>query len=505
MVDDLKPKFIKEPRQSAVWMLIVLAVSVFIIEVFVMVLLTSLPAMSDAAKTLIDAATLSLLLFPIFYFLVFRPLIVNIAERRMAEEALRESEMRFRKMADHAPALIWLADTQNMGVWYNKHWLDYTGRSMEQELGFGWLDGMHPDDWARSAAYCQACFDARKKFEMEFRLRRADGSYGWVADVGMPRFDEKGAFLGYIGYCWDINDRKAAEAHLRLAANVFTYAREGILITDAHGSIIDVNETFSRITGYSHEEALGKNPRMLQSGRQTPEFYTAMWRELIENGHWTGEVWNRRKSGEVYAEMLTISAVHGNDKVTQYYVALFTDITSMKEHQRQLEHIAHFDALTGLPNRVLLADRLQQALSQSQRRKQSLAVVFLDLDGFKVVNDTHGHKMGDELLIVVSQRMRAALREGDTLARIGGDEFVAVLVDLEQPGDWVPLLDRMLQAASAPVQIGEFVLNVSASIGVTIYPDDNADADILMRHADHAMYLAKQAGKNCYRLYEAGQ
>jgi diguanylate cyclase (GGDEF)-like protein/PAS domain S-box-containing protein len=505
MAGDSKPQIIKEPRQSAVWMLIVLAVSVFIIEVLVMVLLSSLPAMSDAAKTMIDAATLSILLFPIFYFLVFRPLIDNITERRMAEEALRESEIRFRKMADHAPALIWLADTQNMGVWYNKHWLDYTGRSMEQELGFGWMDGMHPDDWARSAAYCQASFDARNKFEMEFRLRRADGSYGWVADVGLPRFDEKGAFLGYIGYCWDIDDRKASEANLRLAANVFTYAREGILITDAHGSIIDVNETFSRITGYSHEEALGKNPRMLQSGRQTPEFYTAMWQELIENGHWTGEVWNRRKSGEVYAEMLTISAVQDNDKITQYYVALFTDITSMKEHQRQLEHIAHFDALTGLPNRVLLADRLQQALSQSQRRKQSLAVVFLDLDGFKEVNDTHGHKMGDELLIVVSQRVRSALREGDTLARIGGDEFVAVLVDLEQPGDCEPLLDRMLQAASAPVQVGELILNVSASIGVTIYPDDNADADILMRHADHAMYLAKQAGKNCYRLYDVGQ
>jgi diguanylate cyclase (GGDEF)-like protein/PAS domain S-box-containing protein len=419
----------------------------------------------------------------------------------MAEEALRESELRFRKMADHAPALIWLADTSNMGVWYNKHWLDYTGRSMEQELGFGWLEGMHPDDMARSSAYCQSSFEARKKFEMEFRLRRADGSYGWIADVGVPRFDEKDEFLGYIGYCWDIDDRKTSEARLRLAANVFTHAREGILITDAHGSIIDVNDTFSRITGYSREEALGKNPRMLQSGRQTSEFYTEMWQELIKNGYWTGEVWNRCKSGQVYAEMLTISAVLDANKVTQYYVALFTDITSMKEHQHQLEHIAHFDALTDLPNRVLLADRLQQAMSQSQRRKLSLAVVFLDLDGFKAVNDTHGHKIGDELLIIISQRMRLALREGDTLARIGGDEFVAVLVDLEQPNDWEPLLARLLQAAAAPMQIGELMLHVTASIGVTIYPNDDADSDILMRHADQAMYLAKQEGKNRYRMY----
>ncbi len=513
MADDSKTLSLKEPRQSAVWMLIVLAVSVFVIEVLVMVLLSSLPPMSDAAKMMIDAGTLSLLLFPIFYFLVFRPLIVNITERRMAEEALRESEMRFRKMADHAPALIWLADTRNMGVWYNKHWLDYTGRSMEQELGFGWLEGMHPDDKARSADYCQASFDARKKFEMEFRLRRADGSYGWIADVGVPRFDDSGEFLGYIGYCWDINGRKATEANLQLAANVFTHAREGILIADEKGTIIDVNDTFSRITGYSREEVLGKNPRILQSGRQTPEFYTAMWKELTEKGHWSGEVWNRRKSGEVYAEMLTISAVYDADKVIQNYVALFTDITSMKEQQHQLEHIAHFDALTGLPNRILLADRLQQAMAQSQRRKQPLAVVFLDLDGFKAVNDTHGHKIGDELLIIVSQRMRSALREGDTLARIGGDEFVAVLVDLEIPQDWEQLLARLLEAASTPVQIGNLEANVSASIGVTLYPDDDddddddddADADILIRHADQAMYQAKQAGKNCYRLYDTSQ
>lgn len=229
-----------------------------------------------------------------------------------------------------------------------------------------------------------------------------------------------------------------------------------------------------------------------------------MWHELLENGHWTGEMWNRRKSGEVFAEMLTISAVYAADKVIQNYVALFTDITSMKEHQRELEHIAHFDALTGLPNRILLGDRLHQAMAQSQRRNQPLAVVFVDLDGFKTVNDTHGHKVGDELLIIVSQRMRSVLREGDTLARIGGDEFVAVLVDLEMPQDWQQLISRLLEAASAPVQISDFEVNVSASIGVTLYPDDDADADILMRHADQAMYLAKQAGKNCYRLFDAG-
>ncbi len=191
--------------------------------------------------------------------------------------------------------------------------------------------------------------------------------------------------------------------------------------------------------------------------------------------------------------------------VLQNYVALFTDITPMKEHQRQLEHIAHFDALTSLPNRVLLADRMQQALTHSLRRELSVAVVYLDLDGFKLVNDSYGHGLGDELLVALAHRMKSALRDGDTLARIGGDEFVAVLVDLEQLDDAKPVLDRLLTAASEPVLLGETRLQVSASIGVTIYPQDGAEVDLLLRHADQAMYVAKQAGKNRYHLFDVAQ
>lgn len=442
-------KLKKTPRhQSASWLVAVLAISVFVAELAVMFILPVLPPMSEQGTRFLDAILLSLLLIPVFFFLVFRPLINNISEREQAEHALRESESRFHKMADDAPALIWMADTQNLGTWYNQHWLNYTGRSLEQELGFGWIEGMHPDDRPRCAGFCQTAFDKRERFEMEFRLRRADDTYGWLADVGTPRFDENGEFLGYIGYCWEVDNRKEAELKLQLSASVFTHAREGILITDQNGTIIEANDMFSQITGYSREESIGQNPRMLQSGQQPPEFYSSMWNELLQTGYWSGEIWNRRKNGEAYAELLTISALKDSTGITLNYVALFSDITSIKNHQKQLEHTAHYDALTKLPNRVLLSDRLQQTMLQTIRRNRSMAVAFLDLDGFKQVNDTHGHKVGDELLIAISQRIKSALREGDTLARIGGDEFIALIVDLEEPQDCDPVLARVLQAAA---------------------------------------------------------
>jgi diguanylate cyclase (GGDEF)-like protein/PAS domain S-box-containing protein len=303
----------------------------------------------------------------------------------------------------------------------------------------------------------------------------------------------------------DITERKLVEEKLKLAASVFSYARESITITDDAGIIIDVNDTFTVITGYSREEVIGTNSSILQSGRQSPQFYADMWQTLLKEGHWYGELWNRRKNGEVYAEMKTISAVHDEHDVTTHYVALGSDITPMKEQQDHLERIARYDILTNLPNRSLLSDRLSQAMLQCSRHKQSLAVVFLDIDGFKHVNDTYGHDWGDKLLIALSLRMKGALREGDILARIGGDEFVAVLPDLTTVEDCEPLLERLLLSVSEPVTISDIVLNISASIGVTLYPQDSVDAGILLRHADQAMYVAKESGKNRYHLFDTVQ
>jgi diguanylate cyclase (GGDEF)-like protein/PAS domain S-box-containing protein len=290
-----------------------------------------------------------------------------------------------------------------------------------------------------------------------------------------------------------------------LAASVFTHSREGIMITDGKGLIVEINEAFTSMTGYNRAEAIGQHPNLLRSHHHTPEFFATLWQELETNGHWSGEIWNRHKDGHVLAFMETISAVYDAAGNTSNYVSLFTDITPLKEHQRQLEHIAHYDALTGLPNRVLLADRLQQAIAHSNRASNSLAVLYLDLDGFKAVNDSHGHNVGDELLVILAERLKSALREGDTLARIGGDEFVVVLVDLNLVEDYEPVLQRLLAAAAEPIQVNGLPLQVSASIGVTLYPQDGADPDQLMRHADQAMYLAKQAGKNCYHLFDVAR
>ncbi len=554
-------------------------------------------------------------------------------EQRQAQARIRESEQHFRNLANSGSALIWTSGVDKRCDYFNEPWLQFRGRELEQELGDGWTEGVHPDDLVRCADIYARSFDRRRPFVMEYRLLHADGAYRWILDEGRPRHDSAGGFVGYIGHCYDITERRQAleqvrrerdntrniletveaiillldpegrisrinrrgcevlgyqpdeltgrnwfetclppgddrqlqqglfhgvlardsalverhegqvltrsgelrliawrnrvirdergevigmlssgedvtehrqaEDRLRQAASVFATAREGIMITNTDGEILDVNAAFTWITGYPREEILGKNPRFLSGGLQDREFYAGFWRALQEEGFWRGEIWNRRKTGELYVEWLTVSAVRDEAGRTQRYVALFSDITSQKEHQKQLERLAHFDPLTGLPNRTLLADRLQLAMAQARRRGFQLAVALIDLDGFKEINDRYGHKSGDDLLMEVANRMRESVREGDTVARIGGDEFVAVLADLTSDRECLPMIQRLLHAAAAPVHAGERLLQVSGSIGFTFYPqEEEVDAEQLLRQADQAMYQAKVAGKNRYHIFD---
>jgi len=303
----------------------------------------------------------------------------------------------------------------------------------------------------------------------------------------------------------EMAQRKHNEAVLRIAATAFE-SHEGMLIADASKMIMRVNKSFINITGYSAEDAVGQNPRILASGRHDRSFYDAMSQALDGKGVWSGEIWNRRKNGQVYPEWLTISVVKDDTGVVSHYVAIFRDITEHFNAQAQIETMAFYDPLTNLPNRVLLAERLQQAMALAQRRSQQLAVVYLDLDGFKNINEHHGHEVGDHLLIALSTAMKGTLCEGDTLARIGGDEFVAVLNDLQNISNSLPMLNRLLRAAASPVKVGELTLQCSASLGVTFYSQDqDIDADQLLRQADQAMYQAKVAGKNRYHIFDAAQ
>jgi len=299
----------------------------------------------------------------------------------------------------------------------------------------------------------------------------------------------------------DISRRKQVEQGQRMAASVFASTQEGILITDAQLNIIDMNPAFGSITGYSRDEVLGKKPNLLKSGLHDAGFYEDMWQVINRQGYWRGEVWNRKKGGEIFAEWLTISAVADPQGKITHYIGTSSDITQLKEQERKLELMAHYDPLTGVPNRILLADRMHLALAQTKRDHCLMAVGYLDLDGFKPVNDRLGHEAGDRLLIEVALRIKNALREGDTIARLGGDEFVFLLLGLDKVEDCETTLHRLLEVISEPVALKNQAVSVSASIGVSIFPEDDTDPDTLLRHADQAMYKAKQEGKNCFHIY----
>lgn len=291
-----------------------------------------------------------------------------------------------------------------------------------------------------------------------------------------------------------ISQLKAELEYHQLATMAFETTSEGVLITDATPRIIHVNRAFIETTGYSPEEVIGKNPNLLHSGRQGVEFYKTMWLALQETGGWEGEIWNRRKSGEVYPEWLHINSVRDAQGNPTHYVGVFSDIGPNKEIQRELQQMAYFDLLTGLPNRRLFMDRLERAVAQSYRVKDGFVLLFIDLDRFKNVNDAYGHELGDGLLKTVAQRIRAVVRDSDTVARLGGDEFVAILHDCHDVESSKLVVDKIRQAVNAPIVLDNHELTVSAAIGISFYPEDGATVADIVRNADVAMYRAKEDG-----------
>jgi diguanylate cyclase (GGDEF)-like protein/PAS domain S-box-containing protein len=368
------------------------------------------------------------------------------------------------------------------------------------------LDVIHPDDRDRvNQAYVRSLEDMRK-YDILHRLQMKDGRIKWLHEYCSNDFDVSGKPIRSVGAVQDITEQKRIEDSLRVAAVAFE-THEAILITDTKSRIIRVNQAFQDITGYTAEEVIGNNPHMLSSGRQDKAFYSAMWQQLLNTGTWSGEIWDKRKDGQTYPKWLTITAVKNEAGETTEYVGIFSDITARKQAEEEIRNLAFFDSLTKLPNRRLLMDRLRLALSASARSDHYGALLFLDLDRFKTINDTLGHDYGDLLLIEVAERIKSCVREVDTVARLGGDEFVVLIEHFSSRQTEVSqkvahIAEKIRAALSAPYRLNHHECHSSPSIGVCLYHGNSESVDNLLKHADMAMYQAKEAGRNAVRFFD---
>ncbi|MDN3920312.1 bifunctional diguanylate cyclase/phosphodiesterase [Roseateles violae] len=428
----------------------------------------------------------------------------EVTQSRRAEAELRASEQRLRQLADSIGEVFWIASPDLERVIYlSSAFETVTGLSVEAvyaDPGL-WREAVHPDDRERT----QRAFDGLAQglnYDIDYRFRHADGRERWASSRGYPLQDATGAVIQAVGVIADITERRRATERERLAAKAFESIGDGVLVTDAARRIVFLNRAYSQISGYEPEELIGRTPRVFQSGRHDAAFYEAMWEEIHRTGYWHGEMWSRRSNGEVFPELLSISAVKDDAGATTHYVGVCTDISKVKRYEAELEYQARHDALTGLPNRVLFQDRCGVALSRARRHDQAMALLFMDLDLFKSVNDSLGHAAGDTLLQEVARRLSELMRKSDTVARFGGDEF-AVLLEMIGIADVEAICKKLLGSFATPFRIAEHDLFISASIGVSLYPDDGGDTETLLMNADTALYQAKADGRNKFRFFAA--
>lgn len=428
-------------------------------------------------------------------------LIQNISDRKQTEQALRQKEGYQRALIDNFPFNVWLKDTDSRFLAVNQALADTLGYSDKNSLiGKNDFDITTPDVAEHYRKDDIEVMTSRQKKIVE-EMFKGTVCDNWMETFKAPAIDEAGVLLGTVGFSRDISDRKAIEAELQIAAVAFE-SQEGMIITDANSIILKINQSFTRMTGYTEDDAVGQKMHLLKTGVQDSSFYAEMWKSIHSTGSWQGETWNRRKNGEIYPEWLTITAVIDKEQVITHYVATMLDITERKAIEQKTQHLAHHDALTDLPNRTLLTDRLNQALAHVRREKTILALMFLDLDRFKPVNDLLGHDVGDLLLKEVAERLLSCVkRESDTVSRIGGDEFVVLLAGIESEGDAQLVAQNILTTLYQPFNIHHHRINISGSIGIAIYPKQSIDAISLMKNADNAMYQAKKSGRNCFTFY----
>jgi len=365
------------------------------------------------------------------------------------------------------------------------------------------LERLHPEDRAKVAQAVDVALAGGAPYCIEHRIVRPDGTVRTVLEQAEIQRDTSGKAIQMTGTVLDITERKRAEEEQRLAAQVFENSMEGIVITDVNANILRVNRAFTAITGYSEEEVIGQNSRLLRSGRHDADFYQAMWASLVEYGYWQGEIWNRRKNGETYPEWLSLIAIRDESGHTLHYAGVFADLTEKKQAEARTHYLAHYDPLTELPNRLLLEERLKQSLTAAQSNNWLVALLHLDLDRFKNINDILGHACGDRLLQAVAERLAVHIRDSDTIARFSGDEFAVLLSNIGSPNNVEQVTNKILSALADPFSLDGQEVFVTSSIGIALYPLDGDSKDSLIRNADIAMGHAKAQGGNTYRFYSS--
>lgn len=442
----------------------------------------------------------------------------TIKQAQTVTNQLNVKQNKFAYMIATSPTILFamqIKDGQLSTHWVSDNITRITGYSVEEALQPSWwVDHLHAEDRDRVLQESKVLFSGTH-LTYEYRFKHRNGSILWIRDeqqvIGEGRHRPKEVLAAWT----DITEHKAEEINLRIAAIAFE-TKDAIMITDKHNCVIRVNRSFTQQTGYSPEEVLGKTPALLKSGRHDQDFYQQMWAEISQNQHWEGEIWNKRKNGKIYPEWLAITAVTDEHNQVSHFVATFFDISERKETEEFIRHLAYYDALTGLPNRRLIQDRLSIALANSDRSKHYGAIMFMDLDRFKILNDTQGHDVGDQLLVEVAQRLQHCVRVGDTVARLGGDEFVVMLENLSplqtEAAVQAQLVAEKIASSLAAVYwlvIGYAEENKimlehhsSASIGMVLFLGYNATSEDLLKRADMAMYQAKHAGRNVIRIFD---
>lgn len=438
----------------------------------------------------------------------------NITQRKQAEEQVNNLATLLRLISDNVPDMIWAKDLNKHFLFANKAICKQLLNARDTDEPIGKDDmffalrerNAHADNpywhtFGESSQDSDTLTLQQGKAAQFDEFGNVQGKFLFLDVHKAPLINQHGEVIGVVGSARDVTEQKALAEKLRLASLVLENSSEAMIVTDADNLIVDVNPAFTQLTGYALDEVMGQNPSMLHSERHAESFYRDMWEEINATGRWQGEVWNRRKNGEIYAEWLTINTIHHEDGSVHRRVAMFSDITEKKKTEELIWMQANFDPLTLLPNRRMFHDRLKQDLKKAHRAGLKLGLLYLDLDRFKEVNDTMGHSVGDILLVEAARRITACVRESDTVARLGGDEFTVILAELDDPSCVERITECILHALNQPFELGDSRAYVSASIGITLYPDDASNFESLLKNADQAMYVAKSAGRNRFSYF----